>query len=157
MSNTTQPKQSPSYIYGKATTIKTDKFGNDNLLVVVKRNHNYPARVWEHDGVSFTSIKARHLKGMQKEDYEGKWFRFMVTGMGTYMDKEYVSSYQIDALPKHISDKLEDEVVAKPRMSVPFNELSDSEEEEEHQEVEFDEVEPEPVKTKKTRKTKKST
>ena len=132
MSNTTNTNtsntQSPAYIYGKALTIKTDKFGNDNLMVIVKRNHGYTGRTWEHNDTVFTNIKARHLKNLTKEQYENQWFRFMETGHGEYMGKSYISSFQIDALPQHMVDRLDREEV-RTRMEVPFNELSDSEEE----------------------------
>lgn len=128
MSNTPNTNTQHAYIYGKATTIKTDKFGNDNLMVIVKRNHNYTGRTWEHNDTTFTNIKARHLKNLTKEQYENQWFRFMEVGHGEYMGKKYISKFQIDPLPSAMIATLDTEVEVA-RVEVPFAALSDSEEE----------------------------
>ncbi len=102
-SETKENEQNNKYIYGKALQIKTDKFGNDNLMVKVIKNKNYPNKITDYRGKKYAYIKKRHLDEVNIE--EGKYYRFLVDQMDTYMGRDYVSSFIIDELPKEIYKK----------------------------------------------------
>ena len=107
-----------SYIYGKALKIKTDKFENINLQVLVLKNYKFNGRVYEYEGKTYTNIKVRHTMNVE----EGKFYRFMVMATDVYMGHEYIKRFQIEELPKEVSDKLMVDVDKPPkRVLVEFD------------------------------------
>ena len=97
------------------------------LMVNVLKNKNSPFKLWGEED-SMCSVKQRLTS--TKEDNgtftrlteDGKYYRFLVSSMGTHMGHKYVKTMQITPLPKNIVDKYVVEEVVEP---VDF---SDSEE-----------------------------
>lgn len=132
MTSTTTTKQlneqyKNTYIYCKVIKEKLDNFQNQMLMVNVLKNKNSPFKLWGEED-SMCSVKQRLTS--TKEDNgtftrlteDGKYYRFLVSSMGTHMGHKYIKTMQITPLPKNIVDKYVVEEVVEP---VDF---SDSEE-----------------------------
>ncbi len=118
---TKENEQNDKYIYGKALQMKVDKFGNNNLMIKVIKEKNYPSKISEYRGRRYAYIKERHLDEVNIE--EGKYYRFLVSQMSNYMGRDYVSSYEIVELPEHTYKKY---IIKQKNINPNFSDSGDS-------------------------------